>query len=394
MRSSLAGFDSFPISNYKRPTQFLSNQQFQYDNETQQKHENAPPRFSTAFSPSDPWKSDSQSTSPIIPLPTYAEPLNYRNPLDSSFSINDVEVLNPNSFEFVKTTTMRGFEEDFGRNVKRNVPKKLKQNLQNSKEERNPFLFSSNNEIEPNQNFLSQPQASTTSRTAIMAKSWQTPMQTSDLIQNNFQSSDAGQGEPIIERRTSVPVSKSGWTILDEIDTSDEDYDYNGNGDYQDYSYDYQYSNRRSLDTTESQFRKLHYSILSAPADIPKLGVQTDFKPIEVIYNEMFQGGAQRSPPVKSARFIPFESFSKEIMTTSTTQSPILPTPPVRVQKKSILRKRILDTNPRHFSMNDEFNFSKVQRRKKSLAPPNPFLSGENVLHAFVQNELFNQDSE
>ena len=230
-------------------------------------------------------------------------------------------------------------------------------------------------------------------------------------------------------RKTSVPVAKSGWKILDEIkDDNDDDYNDYSNYDYNYSNYEYEYRNiDRSLDTAaESQFRQLHFNILSSPADIPKIGVQTDFKPIEVIYNEMFQDPRQKNQ-FKQARSF---NFVNSVQTTTPSypydlqeQSNIhhlhfLPTPAPRspstslrsapFQRNSKINKRFLniDDSSKYKNLlrqnqktlqenvNEDFLFRKINRKKKStsLPPFNKYHTSENILHAIVQNEIYSQD--
>ena len=195
-------------------------------------------------------------------------------------------------------------------------------------------------------------------------------------------------------------MAESDWKILDYNYDDDDDDEWSSDDYDGDYDYDYRYSSNRRSDES-AQFSRLHYSIMSATADIPKLGVHTDFKPIEVVYNEMFQGPQTRSS-VKSPRFIPFESSNKVQMTTSTTEVPFLPTPSSTTTIYNQNRHR-QSTFSKRFLRNDQplkavasrssdeilkdFSFSKVRRRKKSLVAPTVH-SGENILHAFVQNEI------
>ena len=88
----------------------------------------------------------------------------------------------------------------------------------------------------------------------------------------------ADSQQSAVRRKPSLPRAVSGWTPLDE------DYNYQeeeGEDHYGTYDGDY--------DQPTSYIDQLQFQILSSPVDIPKLGVQDDFKPIEVLYNELFQ---------------------------------------------------------------------------------------------------------
>ena len=162
----------------------------------------------------------------------------------------------------------------------------------------------------------------------------------------------------------------------------------------------------------ESQFSRLHFNILSSPADVPRLGVQADFRPIELIYNEMFQGDThQHQPgPAKHARSFDFltSEHGPAPAPPATTRPPLLPTPPPpAIQQRRHyhpqppLNRRILDTQTQssdNYLNNQNFESTRtlVKRRRKSLPghTSRAGLSSESILHAIVQSELFSQQNE
>ena len=94
-------------------------------------------------------------------------------------------------------------------------------------------------------------------------------------------------------RKLRGPASRAGWTPLDEEYKADEDGDY-----YDEISQsedNYQFTSSRKMSEPDSYIDQLQF-FLTSPVDIPKLGVKDNFKPIEVLYNEMFQDGSLNYP--------------------------------------------------------------------------------------------------
>ena len=93
-------------------------------------------------------------------------------------------------------------------------------------------------------------------------------------------------------RKLKGPATRAGWTPLDEEYKAVEDGDY-----YDEISPsedNYQFTSSRKMSEPDSYIDQLQF-FLTSPVDIPKLGVQDNFKPIEVLYNEMFQDGSLHS---------------------------------------------------------------------------------------------------
>ena len=120
----------------------------------------------------------------------------------------------------------------------------------------------------------------------------------------------ADSQQSAVRRKPSLPRAVSGWTPLDE----DYNYQEEEEGDhYGTYDGDYHY------DQPTSYIDQLQFQILSSPVDIPKLGVQDDFKPIEVLYNELFQHD-QNPQSSKQARS--FESKYEDSVSWVTSRPP------------------------------------------------------------------------
>ena len=385
------------------------------------------------------------------PYPFYS-PLNERPGKDSWF--DDEEFIQPSAFSFGKMDIFKE-KPDSASGESEAHHQKLVKTPQSTNYRNQIYPFQSDEFIKKNQNqFLfsdSKTKSATSSKetraqTKYLSpqtlptniKSYKTTNETSKLnnrlavltlsspSQPNFiLNNDKEIAKPQTIRKTSVPVAKSGWKILDEIKEDNDDY-YNDYSNYDyNYNYDYEYKNiDRSMDTAaESQFRQLHFNILSSPADIPKIGVQTDFKPIEVIYNEMFQEPRQKSQfkQARSFNFInsaPTKSpYPYDLQQQSNTQHlHFLPTPApkspstslrsVPSQRNSKINKRFLNIDENyqnqlrqnHKPVQDDFKendyvFRKIYRKKKSTSLPfNKYHTSENILHAIVQNEIYSQD--
>ena len=159
-----------------------------------------------------------------------------------------------------------------------------------------------------------------------------TPFISTSLGEFQAASSNVVSKEPVGQtRKLSVPLAKSGWTPLDEDynpeEEEEEDYFYD------EYSYggDYSYRDRSGDSEPPSYIDQLQFQILSSPVDIPKLGVQDDFKPIEVLYNEMFQqlpGRAQAAKQARSLENIYLDSVSWVTSSPHTTRIQTTPSPP------------------------------------------------------------------
>ena len=386
----------------------------------------------------------------------YSEPLSYLNPLDTSFHQDDVELFDPSSyhnFAFRKTMKSDGYskgnrKKDFTSHPVPQVGETLDQPEDNfirgqviqsrfSQKNENQFLSSHQAEKDIQTKYRSQSSAinniesyeKPTKTEAINSLS----LESTDIFQNrnnnNYNENDetlSGQ----LPRKMSTPVAKSGWTILDDVEEEKAEYggDYGAYDDYDwsNYEYDYKYATRRSSqdETNDSTFSDLHFNILSSPADIPKIGISTDFKPIEVIYNEMFNGPSSILKPMKQARSFDFVAAASENENKKSTSLPFLPTPqPVTMHlksydgqsskqqtqkiskrflntdqtetksiktQKSSLRPKYLHGNHQHF-LDSDFEIKRTRRKKKSFPTPRfagPLVSSESILHAIVQSEL------
>ena len=382
----------------------------------------------------------------------YSEPLSYPNPLDTSFRQDDVELFDPSSyhnFAFSKTLKSDGYskgnkKKDFtspsvpqvGENL--NLPEDnfiQGQAIQSrfSQKNKRRFLSSDKAENDIQTNYWSQNSAINN------IKSYEKPRKTeainslslegTDIFQNsnnnNYNEND-GTLSRQLPRKMSTPVAKSGWTVLDDVEDERPEYggDYGAYDDYDwsSYEYDYKYATRRSSqdETSDSTFSDLHFNILSSPADIPKIGISTDFKPIEVIYNEMFEGPQNALKPIKQARSFDFVASASDNNMMS-THLPFLPTPqPGMVHLRSYdkqnskqqpqrkFSKRFLNIDPtkpksiksikpnylhgiHQTFLDSDFEIKKTRRKKKSFPAPQyagPLVSSESILHAIVQSEL------
>ena len=367
----------------------------------------------------------------------YSEPLSYPNPLDVYHDKNDVELFKPSggglnfqNFPFERTVTS-------GRNIGRGAAvfaPVSSSNLINTGPNQiqtsgNRFVSSHSSSKETK--YMSQSFANniksyeTATKTPIISppSSVQPAAAPLSHTDNNLLSTEARQLGTHGGRRTSVPVAKSGWKILDTIEPAAAEED-GGDYDYGDYEYDYRWSapspgTRRAEGGMETQFSRLHFNILSSPADVPRLGVQADFRPIELIYNEMFQGDTHRGQPGpgKHARSFDFITSEHGPAPTppgpapappATTRPPLLPTPPPpAIQQRRHyhtqppLNRRILDTQTQSSdnclsNQNFESTRTLVKRRKKSIPghTSRDGVSSESILHAIVQSELFSLQNE
>ena len=412
----------------------------------------------TVKSPSITTKFSSQSKQKSItekPIIRFSEPLSYPNPLDKYHNDQDVEIFHPEhlnqmEFSFNKIGFIDKYSQNLppaksfhseGLNLVDNNSQIAIQGNQNyplkSISKRGQFSRSDRKEIKAataQTNYLSQSLINniksyeTTTKTPIpISRSLQTikPVPASYNFHNPQHQKIMKQIPKSNPRKTSVPVSKSGWTFLDEDVTTEDnynDYDYNDNNYDYDYNYNYAYASRRSSESSDPHFNQLHFSILSSPVDIPKIGVDTNFRPIEVVYNEMF------SKSSKQGRNLDFDfaasnvapswiksSKKPEVKETNSKSyaEHFLPTPPPssktsysKQSKRQQFAKRMLNINPsssieRSFknyekpmslSSNKNFEFQKTRRSNKSMSPsPHSSFSSENILHAIVQNEIFLQ---
>ena len=382
----------------------------------------------------------------------YSEPLSYLNPLDTSFHQDDVELFDPSlyhNFAFRKTMKSDGYskgnkKKDFTSHPVPQVGETL--DLPEDNFIRGQVIQSRFSQKNENQ-FLSSHQADKDIQTKYRSQSpainnnesFEKPTKTeainslslerADIFQNRnnnnyYENDETLSGQ--LPRKMSTPVAKSGWTILDDVEEEKTEYDYGAYDDYDwnNYEYDYKYATRRSSqdETSDSTFSDLHFNILSSPADIPKIGISTDFKPIEVIYNEMFDGPSRILKPIKQARSFDFVAAASEKR--KSTSLPFLPTPqpmitylksydgqyskqqPQKIRKrllntdqtetesiktqKSLLRPKYLLENHQHF-LDSDFEIKRTRRKKKSFSTPRfagPLVSSESILHAIVQSEL------
>ena len=136
--------------------------------------------------------------------------------------------------------------------------------------------------------------------------------------------SGAASQQSSVRRKPSLPLAVSGWTPLDE------DYNYREEKEEEDsygtYDDDYDYHDSHQHHPT-SYIDQLQFQIQSSPVDIPKLGVQDDFKPIEVLYNELFQ--YDKNPQSsKQARSIETKYQDSVSWVTSRPPPPLLPQSP------------------------------------------------------------------
>ena len=380
----------------------------------------------------------------------YSEPLTYPNPLDTSFRPDDVELFDPSlyhSFAFSKTLNSDGYskgnkKKDFTSPPVPQVDENLSLPEDNFSQRPmiqskfyggngNLFLSSADNDIQTK--YRSQSSAINNIKSYEKPTKTETinslSLESTDIFQNsndnNYHENDAtlsGQ----LSRKMSTPVAKSGWTILDDVDDDEAEYggDYGAYEDYDwsNYEYDYKYATRRSSqdESSDSTFSDLHFNIMSSPADIPKIGIRTDFKPIEVIYNEMFEGPPNVLKSMKQARSFDFVAAASEMKSSSitprTASLPFLPTPQPRMihlkssdgqnskqQLQRMFSKRVLNTHeterkpsknlePNYLPtfLDSDFEIKRTRRKKKSFTPQfaGPLVSSESILHAIVQSEL------
>ena len=391
------------------------------------------------------------------PVIKFSEPLSYPNPLDTNFRQDDVELFDPSSYQnfaFSKTQKVDGNgkkdltssplpkvgenmpraalpEDNFipgsqGKQIQSRFPQKYENQFVSSADADNSFKTKYWSQSSAINNIKSHEKPTKTGVINSLSPESSAIFQSSN---NYYDGGLSGQ----LPRKMSTPVAKSGWTILDEVEDEPGEYDgdYGGYDDYDwsNYEYDYKYAARRSSqeDSRESQFSDLHFNILSSPADIPKIGIRTEFRPIEVIYNEMFKMPQNLLKSVKQARSFDFVAAASErksnnfITTPKTTSLPFLPTPkPVMVHSRSfdgqnfkqsqsqrIFSKRFLNnsndvskiaSNSRktnHQSLRQvldtDFEIKRTQRKKKSFPNPkfiSPPISSESILHAIVQSEM------
>ena len=375
----------------------------------------------------------------------YSEPLSYPNPLDTSFRQDDVELFDPSlyhDFAFSKTLNSDGYskgnkKKDFTSPLVPQVGENPSLPDDNfiqgpmiqsrfSEKNENQFLSSADNDIRTK--YRSQSSAINNIKSYEKPTKTETinslSLESTDIFQNsnnnNYHENDETLSEQL-SRKMSTPVAKSGWTILDDVEDDKVEYggDYGAYEDYDwsNYEYDYKYATRRSSqdEASDSTFSDLHFNIMSSPADIPKIGISTDFKPIEVIYNEMFEGPPNVLKSMKQARSFDFVAAASEKKSTSltprTTSLPFLPTPqprmvhsksydgqnskqqPQRNFSKRFLNTHQTETKPNYLQtfLDSDFEIKRTRRKKKSfptLQFAGPLVSSESILHAIVQSEL------
>ena len=296
----------------------------------------------------------------------YSEGLSYRNPLDKYHNKMDVEIFEVPSSPFtIEDISYSNYKSnphfvDLAGPAKPSRSEALyKPRRQETREEADDTYFHNNIESDLPENFYDIPK--------IPADNFDEHVfSLPDVaVNNHYQTGPASQHHHYDSHGQTYKRETSDFVNYNDIDYKDyDDYEYKERPDYEykerpDYDYkerpdydnkerpDYDYKERPDYEYKERPEYKYkerpeyeeyavpdplppppaiiemqHDSVFAGNFDVPKLGVATDYKPPELLYNEMFQKSEN-----SFSNLLPDSDKHSRSLQYTVTPSPFLPTP-------------------------------------------------------------------